>query len=48
MHGPDQPPPPPPRPLANLALAGDWLDPVLPATLEAALRSGRRAARALA
>lgn len=48
LHGPDQPPPPPPRPLANLALAGDWLDPVLPATLEAALRSGRRAARALA
>jgi hypothetical protein len=35
------------RPLANLALAGDWTDPVLPATLEAAVRSGEDAAMAL-
>ncbi|MDQ1080569.1 FAD-dependent oxidoreductase [Pseudoroseomonas cervicalis] len=48
LHDAGLPPPPPPRPLANLALAGDWLDPALPATLEAALRSGLRAARALA
>jgi phytoene dehydrogenase-like protein len=34
-------------PLANLALAGDWTDPVLPATIEAATRSGEAAARAL-
>jgi hypothetical protein len=34
-------------PLANLALAGDWTDPVLPATLEAAVRSGEDAAMAL-
>ncbi|MCQ4162298.1 FAD-dependent oxidoreductase [Roseomonas sp. GC11] len=46
-HLPDQPAPPPLRPLRNLALAGDWMDPTLPATLEAAIRSGRRAVRAL-
>jgi len=39
---------PPRRPLANLALAGDWTDPDLPATIEAAVRSGRDAARTLA
>ncbi len=33
--------------LANLALAGDWTDTGLPATLEGAARSGERAARAL-
>lgn len=38
---------PPRRPLANLALAGDWTDPDLPATIEAAVRSGQAAARAL-
>jgi glycine/D-amino acid oxidase-like deaminating enzyme len=38
---------PPRRPLANLALAGDWTDPVLPATLEAAIRSGEDAAMTL-
>ncbi len=35
------------RPLANLALAGDWTDPDLPATIEAAVRSGQAAARVL-
>jgi len=38
---------PPRLPLANLALAGDWTDPLLPATIEAAVRSGEAAARAL-
>lgn len=38
---------PPRQPLANLALAGDWTDPVLPATLEAAIRSGEDAAMTL-
>ncbi|PZW48387.1 protoporphyrinogen oxidase [Humitalea rosea] len=38
---------PPRLPLANLALAGDWTDPDLPATIEAAVRSGQAAARAL-
>jgi len=33
---------------ANLFLAGDWTDPDLPATVEAALASGRRAARRIA
>ena len=32
----------------NLALAGDWIDTGLPATIESAVRSGRRAARLLA
>jgi uncharacterized protein with NAD-binding domain and iron-sulfur cluster len=30
---------------ANLALAGDWTDTGLPATIESAIRSGRRAAK---
>ncbi|MBP0494901.1 hydroxysqualene dehydroxylase [Pararoseomonas indoligenes] len=47
-HRPGDPPPPPVRVLPNLALAGDWMEPVLPATIDAAVRSGRRAARALA
>jgi hypothetical protein len=42
------PRPRPPRcPLANLALAGDWTLPDLPATIEAAVRSGEAAASAL-
>lgn len=40
-------PRPPRRPLANLALAGDWTLPDLPATIEAAIRSGEAAAAAL-
>jgi hypothetical protein len=40
-------PRPPRLPLANLALAGDWTDPVLPATIEASVRSGEAAAKAL-
>jgi hypothetical protein len=35
---------PPRRPLANVALAGDWLSP-LPATIEAAVASGVAAVR---
>jgi len=46
-HRPGPPPRPARKPLANLALAGDWTDPVLPATIEAAIRSGRAAALAL-
>lgn len=42
-----RPPAPPRRPLANLVLAGDWTLPALPATIEAAIRSGEAAARAL-
>ncbi len=38
-------PTPPRRPLANLALAGDWTWPDLPATIEAAICSGQEAAR---
>jgi hypothetical protein len=38
---------PPRLPLPNLALAGDWTDPVLPATIEAAIRSGQAAAKSL-
>lgn len=45
LHEPDQPPPPPPHPAENLILAGDWMEPVLPATIEAAVRSGQRAGR---
>jgi hydroxysqualene dehydroxylase len=37
-------PRPPHRPLDNLCLAGDWLDASLPATIEAAVRSGVAAA----
>jgi hypothetical protein len=40
-------PRPPRRPLANLALAGDWTLTDLPATIEAAIRSGEAAAAAL-
>ena len=46
-HGTDARPRPPRRPLANLALAGDWTVPDLPATIEAAIRSGEAAAVAL-
>ncbi|MFC4168323.1 hydroxysqualene dehydroxylase [Teichococcus aestuarii] len=48
LHSVDQPAPPPVLPLPNLALAGDWMEPLLPATIEAATRSGLRAAAALA
>ncbi len=34
-------------PIAGLWLAGDWTDTGLPATIEGAVRSGRRAAAAL-
>ena len=44
-HTPGPPPRAPARPLANVWLAGDWTDPVLPATLDAAIRSGTAAAR---
>jgi squalene-associated FAD-dependent desaturase len=47
-HTPGPPPRPPRRPLPNLALAGDWTDPVLPATIESSVLSGEAAARALA
>ncbi|MCS6891278.1 MAG: FAD-dependent oxidoreductase [Rhodovarius sp.] len=46
-HLPGPPPAPPRRPLPNLALAGDWTWPHLPATIEAAVRSGEAAAAAL-
>ncbi|MDB5414869.1 MAG: FAD-binding protein [Rubritepida sp.] len=46
-HRPGPIPTPPRMPLANLALAGDWTWPDLPATIEAAIRSGQAAARAL-
>jgi hypothetical protein len=46
-HGLNPQTPPPRRPLANLALAGDWTLAALPATLEAAIRSGEAAATAL-
>ena len=45
-HLPGPPPDPPRLPLPNLALAGDWTDTVLPATIEAAIRSGQVAAHA--
>ncbi len=41
------PPHAPRRPLRNLALAGDWTWPGLPATIEAAALSGEAAAKAL-
>lgn len=41
-------PTPPRRPLSNLALAGDWTWPHLPATIEAAICSGQAAAREFA
>jgi hypothetical protein len=46
-HGLAPRPRPPRRPLANVALAGDWTMPDLPATIEAAVRSGEAAAEAL-
>lgn len=46
-HGVGPRPRPPRRPLANLALAGDWTFPDMPATIEAAVRSGEAAASAL-
>ncbi len=46
-HGLGPRPMPPRLPLANLALAGDWTLPDLPATLEAAVLSGEAAAAAL-
>lgn len=47
-HGVGVPPQPPRAPLHNLALAGDWTWPALPATIEAAARSGEAAAKATA
>ncbi|MGG5887670.1 hydroxysqualene dehydroxylase [Falsiroseomonas sp. HC035] len=46
-HGLNPPPAPPRRPLANLVLAGDWTLAALPATIEAAVRSGEAAAAVL-
>jgi len=46
-HGVGPRPQPPRRPLENLALAGDWTLPALPATIEAAVLSGEAASRAL-
>jgi glycine/D-amino acid oxidase-like deaminating enzyme len=46
-HLPGAPPRPPRRPLPNLALAGDWTYPALPATIEASVLSGEAAARAV-
>ncbi|WP_159999870.1 FAD-dependent oxidoreductase [Roseomonas sp. 18066] len=46
LHGVERAGPPRLRPLRHLALAGDWMAPGLPATLEAAVRTGRRAGQA--
>jgi squalene-associated FAD-dependent desaturase len=46
-HTTGQRPRPARRPLANLALAGDWTLTELPATIESAIRSGEAAAAAL-
>jgi len=46
-HNPGPPFAPPRMPLPNLALAGDWTWPDLPATIDAAIRSGQAAARSL-
>jgi hypothetical protein len=46
-HGIGPRPAPPRLPLRNLALAGDWTFPALPATIDAAVQSGEAAARAL-
>lgn len=46
-HTPGPRPMPPRRPCRNLALAGDWTMPGIPATIEAAVRSGVAAAAAL-
>ncbi|GAA0598365.1 hydroxysqualene dehydroxylase HpnE [Craurococcus roseus] len=45
-HVPGAPPRPPRLPLRNLALAGDWTHPALPATIESSVLSGEAAARA--
>lgn len=47
-HAVGIPPQAPRRPMRNLALAGDWTWPALPATLEAAALSGEAAAKSLA
>lgn len=46
-HAVGMPPHPPRLAMKNLALAGDWTCTALPATIEAAARSGEEAARAL-
>lgn len=46
-HNPGPPFAPARLPLPNLALAGDWTWPHLPATIDAAIRSGEAAAKAL-
>jgi hypothetical protein len=46
-HGTGPRPKPKRMPLANVALAGDWTLPELPATIESAIRSGEAAAAAL-
>lgn len=46
-HGVGPRPTPDRLPLRNLALAGDWTFPSLPATIDAAVQSGEAAARAL-
>ena len=46
-HNPGPPFAPPRLPAPGLALAGDWTWPHLPATIDAAVRSGEAAARAL-
>ena len=46
-HTPGEPIAPPRMPLRNLALAGDYTWPWLPATIDAAIRSGEAAAQAL-
>lgn len=46
-HLPGPPPRPPRRPLPNLALAGDWTHPTLPATIESSVLSAEAAARAI-
>jgi len=46
-HNPGPPFAPPRMPLPNLALAGDWTWPDLPATIDSAIRSGQAAARSL-
>jgi hypothetical protein len=44
-HGLGRPAPPPLVPVPGVVLAGDWTDGALPATIEAAVRSGELAAR---
>ena len=47
-HDVGMPPMAPRLPLRNLALAGDWTWPGLPASIEAAALSGEAAAKAIA